>query len=329
MALGRRTLLAGTAALAACAGNAALTNEIDAAAATELARRPDHYVNGEARAFTVARDGQLAAMLWGTWHVGYDDATVLPRPIRDRFAAASSLSVEVVLDRVAPPVRRAMATVAARALLRADPAAVARLDTDTRRGLDGVGLPSGSLERFSLIGLARLVNRQASPSPTGLLPAVGFVDLDLIGFARSVAIPVHGLEDADPLLLERLLYADPNGADAAAMLRLALRRRPGLPGLHPWLRRRYRAGEIGAMAAGLAAWRADADDLMRNDRARGPLLSERNAAWMPRLEATIAEPGVAFVAFGAAHLTGTDGIVALLRRRGWNVAGCPGDRCGI
>lgn len=328
MALGRRTLLAGTAALAACAGNAALANEIDAAAATELARRPDHYVNGEARAFTVTRDGQLAAMLWGTWHVGYDDATVLPRPIRDRFSAASSLSVEVVLDRVAPPVRRAMATVAARALLRADPAAIARLDTGTRRGLDSVGLPPGSLERFSLIGLANLVNRQAPP-PTGALPAAGFVDLDLIGFARSVAIPVRGLEDADPLLLERLLYADPNGADAAVLLRLALRRRPGLPDLHQWLRRRYMAGEVDAMAAGLVAWRANPDDLTRNDRARGPLLSERNAAWMPRLEATIAEPGVAFVAFGAAHLTGTDGIVALLRRRGWDVAACPGDRCGI
>lgn len=328
MALGRRTLLAGTAALAACAGNAALTNEIDAAAATELARRPDHYVNGEARAFTVARDGQLAAMLWGTWHVGDDDATVLPRPIRDRFSAASSLSVEVVLDRVAPPVRRAMATVAARTLLRADPAAIARLDTGTRRSLDGIGLPPGSLERLSLIGLANLVNRQAPP-PTGALPAAGFVDLDLIGFARSVAIPVRGLEDADPLLLERLLYADPNGADAAALLRLALRRRPGLPDLHQWLRRRYRTGEIGAMAAGLVAWRANPDDLTRNDRARVPLLSERNAAWMPRLEATIAEPGVAFVAFGAAHLTGTDGIVALLRRRGWDVAGCPGDRCSI
>ena len=45
------------------------------------------------------------------------------------------------------------------------------------------------------------------------------------------------------------------------MLRFALRRAPGAPELVTWLRRRYAAGEIGLMSAGLSAWRAEAADL--------------------------------------------------------------------
>ncbi len=320
-------MLGSVGALAACAGDGLLEGEIDAAAAAEQARRPDNYVNGEARAFAVSRDGRPAGLLWGTWHTGYDAATVMPRAIRQRFSAASSVSVEVVMDRVAPPVRRAIAAVTNAALLHADPAVVRRLDAETRRELATAGLPVGSLERFSLIGLARLVDQRSASAPEGVLPTVGFVDSNLIGFAESVQIPVRGLEDADPAMVERLLYADPNGEGAAAALRLALRRRPESAALLAWLRRRYMAGEVGAMLAGLVAWRADAEDLARNDRGRIALLTERNAAWMPRLEATLGEAGEAFVAFGAAHLTGADGVVALLRARGWSVSACVGDRC--
>jgi len=314
-------------ALTACAVDGLVGGEIDAAAAAEQARRPDNYVNGEARAFTVSRDGRPAGLLWGTWHIGYDATTVMPRAIRRRFAAASSVSVEVVIDRVAPPVRRAIVAVTRAALLRADPAVMRRLDAETLRELATAGLPAGSLERFSLLGLARLVDQRSAAAPAGVLPTIGFVDSNLIGFAESVHIPVRGLEDADAAMVERLLYADPNGEGAAAALRLALRRRPGGAALVTWLRRRYVAGEVGAMLAGLVAWRADLADLARNDRGRTGLLTERNAAWMPRLEATLGEPGEAFVAFGAAHLTGADGVVALLRARGWEVLACVGDRC--
>lgn len=325
--LGRRAVLWSVGALAACAGDGAVAGEMDAAAAREMARQPANYVNGEARAFAVSRDGRLAGLLWGTWHTGYDEATVMPRAIRQRFAAASSVSAEVVLDRIAAPVRRAMAATAREALLRASPVAVRQLDPDTRRELDVAGLPAGSLERFSLIGLARLIGEQAEAVPAGSLPAMGIVDANLIGFARSASIPVRGLEDADAGMLERLLYADPNGKGAAAGLRLALRRRSGASAFRAWLRQRYAAGEVGAMLAGLVAWRAEAVDLAQSDRSRTAFLTERNLAWMPRLEATLEESGTAFAAFGAGHLTGVEGVVALLRARGWEVSGCAGDRC--
>lgn len=324
--IGRRAALAGAGALAACAGGMDV-GEIDAAAAAERVRRPDEYVNGEARAFAVSRDGRPAGLLWGTFHTGYDEATVMPRAIRARFAAASSLSVEVVLDRIAAPVRRAMVLVRNGALLRADPAAFGRLDPATRQEVAAAGLPPGSVERLSLLGLAQLVNGRAVAAPAGTLPAGRIVDANLIGFARSLSIPVRGLEEADAGQVERLAYADPNGDEAAAALRLALRRRSGAPAMAGWVRRRYAAGEVATMLAGLVAWRAEPFDLARWDRRREALLAERNAAWLPRLETALGEAGSAFAAFGAGHLMGGDGVVALLQARGWEVSACVGDRC--
>lgn len=324
---GRRALLAWACALAGCAGDGLAPGEIDAAAAAEMARRPEDYVNGEARAFQVSRGGRVAGVLWGTYHVGYDETTVLPRAMRDRFAAASSLSVEVVLDRVPVPTRRAVTAVRNGALLRADPAALERLDPETRRALDAVGLPGDVVRKLSLLGLAQAVNARATATPAGALPVVGFVDANLIGFARNMAIPVRGLDEADAAQVERLVYAEPNGEAGLGALRLALRRQTGAAAFVAWIRRRYATGEIGVLRAGMVGWRADAGDLARSDRGRAGLFAERNAAWMPRLEAALEEPGAAFVAFGAGHLLGTDGVVALLQARGWEVSGCVRDRC--
>ena len=49
------------------------------------------------------------------------------------------------------------------------------------------------------------------------------------------------------------------------------------------------------------------------------LLVERNHNWMPQLEALLARPTPTFVVVGAAHLVGPDGLVTLLRARGYRV----------
>ena len=46
------------------------------------------------------------------------------------------------------------------------------------------------------------------------------------------------------------------------------------------------------------------------------LLADRNRAWVPQLEA-LSQTGTMFVAVGAGHLSGPEGLIALLRERGW------------
>jgi uncharacterized protein YbaP (TraB family) len=49
------------------------------------------------------------------------------------------------------------------------------------------------------------------------------------------------------------------------------------------------------------------------------LLVERNQNWLPKLEALFSRPGRAFVVVGAAHLVGPDGLLSLLKAKGYAV----------
>jgi uncharacterized protein YbaP (TraB family) len=49
------------------------------------------------------------------------------------------------------------------------------------------------------------------------------------------------------------------------------------------------------------------------------LLVERNRMWMPKIEQLFARPRPAFLAVGAAHLVGPDGLLALLQAKGYRV----------
>lgn len=49
------------------------------------------------------------------------------------------------------------------------------------------------------------------------------------------------------------------------------------------------------------------------------LLVERNKTWMPKIEALFARKGKALVVVGAAHLIGPDGVIAMLKARGYTV----------
>lgn len=50
------------------------------------------------------------------------------------------------------------------------------------------------------------------------------------------------------------------------------------------------------------------------------LLANRNHAWMARIEAMFTEPGTEYVLVGAAHMVGDDGLLRLLRERGFQVS---------
>lgn len=309
-------------ALSACAAHQAEQAELRAAAAAEIARRPGFYTNGEARAWSVRKDGAERGLLWGTFHIAYGNDTVLPGPIRARFYEAADLTVEVVLDRV-PDALRALRATTRTANAATDPKALAALDPATRHELD-TAVPDAATRKLSLRGLALLVRAQASQDQTQLLPNVGFVDLNLIAFARQQNRPVRGLEPpgiVDPTL------AEPNGPEAAGLLGLELRRAATLRAMGDWVRTSYGQGDVAGSAAVLAAWRTTPDDLRRYDADRQNLLTRRNAAWLPALARLFRRPGDHFVAVGAGHLPGQDGLVALLRAQGFDVVPCPRDAC--
>ena len=305
--------------LAACAGN---TPAFRAAADAELARQPRAYANGTARAWQISRGGVPRGLLWGTLHIPYGPDTQLPAAIRARFYAAADLTVESLIDQ-APATMRALAGASRRANLAADPTQAPRLDPATRAALAEV--PGADLRTYSLRGAAAVAAIAAArPYDPGALPADGFVDLNLIAFARAQDRPVHGLE---PPAIQDGTLDEPNGPEAAALLRRLVRQHDAKPEFDRWVSATYATGDVATAAAGLAAWDTDAEDMRMHDRNRAALYTARNAAWLPQLDARLQELGDHFIAVGAGHLLGPDGLVALLRTRGYQVDPCPYDAC--
>ena len=60
-------------------------------------------------------------------------------------------------------------------------------------------------------------------------------------------------------------------------------------------------------------------DLKRDSALYDRLLVERNRNWLPKLEAILNRPGRAFCVVGAAHLVGPDGLLTLLKSKGYQV----------
>lgn len=53
------------------------------------------------------------------------------------------------------------------------------------------------------------------------------------------------------------------------------------------------------------------------------MLPRRNRNWLPLLEKMLADPATEFVVVGAAHLVGREGLLALLRQRGYEIEQLP------
>jgi len=87
------------------------------------------------------------------------------------------------------------------------------------------------------------------------------------------------------------------------------------------------SSELGPM---VRAWssgnQAALDQLINGDldqfpQARKELLDDRNARWVPKIEAMLKEKHIFFITVGAGHLTGPKGVPALLRKAGYKVDG--------
>ena len=52
---------------------------------------------------------------------------------------------------------------------------------------------------------------------------------------------------------------------------------------------------------------------------QSPLTTDRNRRWIPQIETMLAAPETTLVVVGAAHLVGRDGVVEMLRRKGYVV----------
>ena len=318
-ALGILLSLAG-AAEARCAGKdlfAELALQ-DPATAAELVGRARATPNSEGRFWRIEKPGVAPSYLFGTFHVA-DAVAGVPAGVWEALEAARVVVFEVTLD--------------------AEAALEKRMASDPRFILDPEAPPFS--QRMNAADLALV---QAAFEARGIAPQIAerlqpWMQISLVTFppcqikavaegaemldvvlarrAVELGIPEIGLEEAIAALegLSRM-----SREDQTKLLISAGRAAAFEEDLYRTNLVLYEAGHV-ALIEVFGDWIAERQmpDLKLeevNDRLMADLLDGRNAAWLPTLLPVVAE-GNAFIAVGALHLVGENGLIAALQREGY------------
>lgn len=165
-------------------------------------------------------------------------------------------------------------------------------------------------------------------SMSGCTPAAAMengLDKQLIQRATAARLPIRALE---PYTTVFTLFDSLSEEDQLGMIRSALQMEDQLADYATTLSDAYFAEDSrrlweftrieSAKAPGYTPARADAEFA----RLEAALMTRRNREWIAVLEQAAAE-GPALAAFGALHLSGHDGVLALLAARGWALERLP------
>lgn len=236
------------------------------------------------------RDGARAHLL-GTCHFGVPLEEALPEPHLERLSASRILLVEMDLELDlsgalhalwnpdGPDLRERLGEEAWRGLAYRVRDLMPASALNWLRPWGGYSLQLAAQWGASVPSLDRAVAEHAQAHGVGL------------GYLETMEEQVAVLSSLDDDFVEGL-QASPDDVTQRAWLEAVLEL--------------CREGRVEPVEALLADPTADLE----------PMLSARNHAWMPRLQEELAQ-GDAFVAVGAAHLLGPDGLLTLLGAQGW------------
>jgi uncharacterized protein YbaP (TraB family) len=168
-----------------------------------------------------------------------------------------------------------------------------------------LGLPIEPLKRFKPWSLALMLT-QMEWQKAGFDGELG-LDRHFYDRARSDGKRVQGLETAEfqiaqldgiPMALQERMLAEAVDDVDSEMANIST------------LARAWKTGDAATVE------RIVLEDMKKEPAIYERLLVARNRNWLPQLEALFNRAGRAFVVVGAAHLIGSDGLIAMLRARG-------------
>lgn len=297
--------------------------------ATLREKTPAEYEAIEARAaaypfrrgrlFAITAGNAAPSLLFGTLHLSDPRVTAWSRALADRVAKASLVVVEsadvISGDGVTLRDSKLRAAVFAAPRQQADrlldATDFATLETITRAH----GLPENAARAFKPAALALLLDaplcivRNAKQRP--------YLDALLAQIARKANVPVIGLET----LADQFDAVDGLGPDVERELLISMiRSAPSGEDIIETQIKRYEEDDPGAMLS----WMRASAPIPGVPDARTPsafldrLLRERSRRMSDKLLPLLARGNV-FVAIGAAHLPGPDGLVTLLQNAGMRV----------
>lgn len=184
------------------------------------------------------------------------------------------------------------------------------LNAELERTAGEFGLPPTNLAPMRPWLAALTVSVQFIASK-GFDPKAG-VDHQIADWARANGREIRSLETAEAQLRA---FADLSRAEEIDLLRVTLEQIREMPQILDQILAAYRAGDVAKLESTLNAG-MDAVPALRKR-----LLRDRHAKWLPQIERMLADGRTRFLVVGAAHFTGKDGVIALLRGKGLKVDG--------
>ncbi|MBS0240664.1 MAG: TraB/GumN family protein [Proteobacteria bacterium] len=306
------------AALSVCSGKDLLAAVEDKEARARIEAAAKVIPNGEAELWKVSKSGVEPSYLLGTIHISDDRVTSLPQAADAALEKAQRVALEVA-DLSPGTLLAAMAKQQTLMVLQGDKSLDKMLAPDelsvAGAAMAKVGFPQAAvvkLRPWLVTMMLAIPDCERARLQTGREP----LDLKIGKTARDRGLPVLGLETVEQQLVSLASVPD---ADQLAMLRATLKTYAQAGDMMETIVQRYLKREVAKV---LPLQR----ELLAKIGLDGPsfgafykaLLTDRNPRMTKAAEALI-DQGGAFIAVGALHLVGDDGIVARLRKDGYDV----------
>lgn len=249
--------------------------------------------------------------LFGTIHLMKEDVQWYEGDIKEAFERSDMLIVEVNQASLSREAK--VKTIRDLALLPSN-AQLGDLISDERIAalksmLEPLGVPEKAIQSwrpwYAALTVAGTAARQA-----GFLPEHG-VDVTLLSKAREREMKIQQLETFHEQLS---LFADLDREEAVYFLTDSLEERDEMQALFEKLKRNWLKDNSSALRELLQ------ESARENPDFYAKVYEERNKRWLSKIENLIEEgTGTYFVAVGAGHLLGDEGLLELLRQRGCEV----------
>ena len=257
-----------------------------------------------------ATRGQGVVYLVGSVHLLTRDYYPLSPALEAAFKESDLLVEEVDMSEMAAA--ESQLNMLMRGMLPADQSLETVVSPSTfalvSRRLGDLGMPVEPLKRFKPWMLA-LTLLSLEWQKAGFDPNLG-LDKHFYDRARAEGKAVQGLETLE---FQISRFDDMTANEQDRMLAQTLRELDTQKGSVTALADAWKAGDWSTIE------RIVLQDVRQEPRMYQRLLVERNRNWLPKIEALFARRGRALVVVGAAHIVGTDGLISMLRSRGFAI----------
>lgn len=253
----------------------------------------------------VSKAGAEPAYLFGTIHSEDPDVLQLARPVQQAFAASQAVVLEMLLDVDAMMYSSA-------AMLMMDGHSLSDIIGQPlfRRvalAMQSRGIPEAVLNRMQPWAAAVTLSMPA--------PETGEVlDAMLYQNALQQGKDVYGLETVQEQLH---VFESMSGADQVTLLKDAVENFSGIDAMHAELLVAYKQRDLNGLMAISEASMQQGDQRLAGEFQQH-LVVDRNHRMAERMRQYL-QQGKAFIAVGALHLPGEEGLLNLLEQQGYTV----------